>query len=61
VTRSRTIDREESYPPCPECGHNVFVHPCKRQYNDWICESCGRRWHETTDPRLTNREYANDD
>ena len=44
MSRSSWIDEQESLPPCPECGHNVFVHGCRRQYNDWLCEGCGGMW-----------------
>ncbi len=46
MTRSKEIDWQEAMPDCPDCGHNVFVHRCKRQFNDWICEGCNGRWSD---------------
>ena len=42
MTHSREIDRQESMPDCPECEHNLFVHPAA--HHEWVCESCETEW-----------------
>ena len=45
MSRSSEIDRQESLPDCPECGHNAFVRDYRR--GGWYCESCRESWGDS--------------
>lgn len=44
MTHSKEIDRQESFPDCPNCGHNVFVH--HGRFRQWLCEGCDQSFGE---------------